>query len=145
MERPLMMVIKDTHKLWADYMKSFAAEAGVPESYRMVLTFLLRNPGASQKDIAEHRRIKTASVSQIVKEMQQNGYVKKEANDQDQRYVKLYLTEKGEACANELRGKILRADEKITEFLSPEREQELIDAMNECSCTVRKQATENKR
>ena len=90
-----MLLIRDTYRLWANYMKGVAARAGVPDSYRMVLTFLLRNPGVSQKELAAHCGITTASVSQTVKEMGLTGYLKKEADDKDLRYVRLYLTEKG--------------------------------------------------
>lgn len=55
-EKPLMLLIRDTYRLWANYMKGVAARAGVPDSYRMVLTFLLRNPGVSQKELAAHCR-----------------------------------------------------------------------------------------
>ncbi len=139
MNRPLMMTIKDTYKLWTEYMRSIALELGIPDSYRMVLTFLLRNPGASQKEIAQFRNITTASVSQIIKEMQLKGYVKKEIDDKDQRYVKLYLTEKGIACANELKKKISAADEKITLLLTPQREEEIIAYMLKLSEIIEKE------
>lgn len=132
-EKTLMRAVKNTYKLWTEYMKTVAAEAGIPNSYRQVLIYLRHHPGASQKDIAAFRDITMASVSSIVKDMQQMGYVRKETDPEDQRYVRLYLTDKGAACEEKLREKLRMADEKITECLTPEREQELIDRMNELS------------
>ncbi|MCD8018370.1 MAG: MarR family winged helix-turn-helix transcriptional regulator [Clostridiales bacterium] len=132
-QKPFMMVIRNTYKLWSDYMKSIAMEAGIPDSYRMVLTYLLRHPGANQKDIAIYRDVKTATISQAVKEMQLRGYLEKESDPDDQRYVKLYLTEKGRTCAEELHQRIQHADACITEFLTPEREREMIGIMQELS------------
>lgn len=142
MEQPLMLVIKNTYKLWGEYMKSIALESGVPDSYRMVLTFLLRNPGANQKELAEYRNITTASISQTVKEMLLTGYLKKAADDRDQRYVRLYLTEKGEACAREIRRRIHIADEKITQLFTREREAEIIGAMAELSEIIKREFLE---
>lgn len=120
-----MLLVRDTYRLWANYMKGLAAEAGVPDSYRMVLTFLLRNPGASQKELAAHCGITTASVSQTVKEMALTGYLKKEPGQKDLRYVRLYLTEKGEACAKGIRENIRRADARISRRLTQEKEAQL--------------------
>ncbi|MCD7814620.1 MAG: MarR family winged helix-turn-helix transcriptional regulator [Lachnospiraceae bacterium] len=139
MEKTLMRTVRNTWKLWAEYMKSVAAQAGIPDSYRLVLTFLLRHPGASQKELAEFRNITTASVSQIVKEMELTGYLEKRTDPKDQRYVNLYLTEKGEACAEELHRSIHLADERITQMLTPERERELIKQMEELSRIIEKE------
>ncbi|MCC8045124.1 MAG: MarR family winged helix-turn-helix transcriptional regulator [Clostridiales bacterium] len=139
MEKTLMRTIRDTYKLWTDYMKSIAAEAGIPDSYRLVLPYLLRHPGASQKELAQFRGITTASVSQIVKEMELTGYLEKRTDPRDQRYVNLYLTKKGEDCAGELHRKLCEADEKITELLTPERERELMERMWELSDIIKEE------
>ena len=142
MEKPLMLVIRNTYRLWANYMKTVAAEAGVPDSYRMVLTFLLRHPGASQKELAAHCGITTASVSQTVKVMQMTGYLKKETDDRDQRYVKLYLTEKGAACAAEIRRIIAKADAQVSALLTEEKERAIREMMAELACIIEKELPE---
>ena len=139
MDKPLMLAIKNVYKLWASYMRLLAAETGIPDSYRMVLTFLLRHPGASQKELAAHCGITNASVSQTVKEMQMTGYLKKETDDRDQRYVKLFLTEKGTSCAAEIQEKIHGADERITALLTREREEEMLGMIQELSHLLEKE------
>ncbi len=142
MDKTLMQTVKSTHRLWIKYMKSIAAQVGIPNSYRLVLTFLLHHPGASQKEIAEFRHITTASVSQIVKEMELTGYLRRETDARDQRYVHLYLTEKGAACAEELHRRLTAADEKITQVLTPEKEQELVGLLQELSEIIEKELPE---
>lgn len=139
MEKPLMLVIRDTYKLWSNYMRMVAAGAGVPDSYRMILTFLLRNPGASQKELAAHCGITTASVSQTVKEMGMTGYLKKESDPLDQRYVKLYLTEKGTSCAEQIREKIRRADGQISARLTWEKEQQMRELLAQLERIIEKE------
>lgn len=126
-----MLCIRDIYKLCQEQMRAVAAGVGVPDSYRMVLTYLHRHPGANQKDIAAFRNITTASVSQIVKEMQLTGYLRKEADTSDQRYVHLYLTERGEACAREILQRVRSIDAGITARLTPAREAQLLELLEE--------------
>lgn len=139
MDEPLMLMIRDTYRLWSNYMKKIAAEEGIPDSYRMVLTFLLHHPGSSQKEVAEYRNITTSSISQTVKEMVLTGYLTKESDGKDQRYVRLFLTEKGETCAREIRRKVQCADRKISGLFTEEREQQMKKLLLELSGILEKE------
>lgn len=139
MDKPLMLTMKETYKIWADYMKYISVDVGVPDSYRMVLTFLLRNPGASQKEIAFHRNITMASVSQIIKNMQYEGYLEKKTDSRDQRYVQLYLTDKGKECAKQIRDRMDSADEKISKLFTPEKERLMKQLLAELSEILKKE------
>lgn len=137
--RPLMLVIKHTYKEWTNYMRKLALEAGIPESYRMIIMYLSRNPGASQKDLAEYCEMTPAAVSQIIMEMQLTGYINKETSLSDKRLVHLYLTEKGKSSADRVRTKIHEADKIITSAITREKEEELIEALNLLSDTIRRE------
>lgn len=136
MERTMMMLIGDTYKLWTEHMKSIALASGIPDSYRMVLTYLLYNPQASQKEIAEYRNIRMASVSRTIKEMQLNGYLEKESDENDLRYVKLTLTEKGRQCAESIQRQVDQSDEQILRQFGADKEQEIIRQMRELSAII---------
>ncbi len=137
--RPLMLVIKHTYREWTNYMRKLALEAGIPDSYRMIVMYLSRNPGASQKDLAEHCQMTPAAISQTIKEMQLTGYINKEASKEDKRLVQLYLTEKGRSSADRIRTKIHQADRIITSAITKEKEEELIEALNLLSDTIRRE------
>lgn len=93
--RPLMLEMKCTARAWDDYIRRLAAEAGVPDGYRATLMFIARNPGASQKSVAEHNRVTSAAVSQTVRDMIADGYLYRESDSEDLRASRLFLTEKG--------------------------------------------------
>jgi len=137
--KPLMLTIKQTYKEWANYMRKLALEAGIPDSYRMIIMFLARNPGASQKKIAEHCQKTYASISQTVKAMLQADYLTKEINTADQRYAQLYLTEKGQSGVNRIKNKIHEADRIITSVITPEKERDMIDLLDKLNETIRKE------
>ena len=138
-ELPFMMTVMHIHKEWQNYMKKLAQESGIPDSYRMIIMFLSRKPGASQKDLAAFCGTTYAAVSQTIKEMVSNGYITKEVSETDQRYSVLYLTDKGKECAERTLKRIHDADAVITETLGKEKEREMVKVLESLSETIRKE------
>lgn len=136
--KTVMMAINRTRRAWLEHTKAVALEIGIPDSYRTVIMYLSREPGANQKNIAEFANITTAAVNQTVKEMITNGYLEKQTDEADRRYTKLYLTEKGKETANKLREKIRVSDEVITSAISPEKEEEIIELLDKIHDCIRR-------
>ena len=133
--RTLMMALGRTRRAWMNHTKSVALSLGIPESYRVVIMYLSRNPGANQRIIAEFSNVTTSAINQTVKGMIADDYVQKETDGCDRRNSKLFLTEKGEQVALLLREKLHRSDEKITNMITPEKEAEIIailDRIHDC-------------
>lgn len=126
MDEPLMRTLLHTAKEWNAYRRKISQEIGIPDSYRMILMYLSRHPGASQKEIAEFRGITTSSVNQTVKEMLLTGYLEKKTDEADLRCCKLYLTELGMNYASQIRQRIEQAEEKISHLITPEKKKEVI-------------------
>jgi len=128
--RTLMMAIGRTRHAWMNHTKSVALSIGIPESYRVVISYLARNPGANQRKIAEFSNVTTSAINQTVKNMIADGYVQKETDDCDRRNTKLFLTEKGEEAALLLREKLHKSDEVITALITQEKEAEIIAVLD---------------
>lgn len=124
---------------WNNYMREIALSVGIPDSYRPVIMFLQRNPGASQRSIAEFEDVTTSAINQIVKNMLAEGYLRKESDPSDKRSCKLYLTEKGENAACRLRERLDKADDAITAFVGEEREKELMDLLHQLTEFIQKE------
>jgi len=129
-KKTLMMAIGRTHKAWVDHMRKCALEVGIPDSYRTVIMFLSRNPGANQKQLAEFSNKTTAAINQTVKEMLSDEYLRKETDQSDQRYTRLFLTQKGEEKSEKLRERLHSSDEAITSLITEDKEQELISLLD---------------
>lgn len=137
-KRSVMMAVSRTRRAWADYTKTVALEIGIPASYRTVISFLARHPGANQKNIAEFADITTAAVNQTVRDMITDGYVKKETDENDKRYTKLYLTEKGAVTAAKVRERLFHSDDVITAAITPEKEAEMIELLDKIYDCIRR-------
>lgn len=118
-------------------MRRCALEVGIPDSYRTVILFLSRHPGANQKMLAEFSDKTTAAINQTVKEMLAGQYIRKETDETDQRYTKLFLTEKGQQKAELLRNRLGQSDDKITAAVTEEKERELIAMLDELYRVIR--------
>ncbi len=138
-KKPLMLALMETTREWKNYMRKIALEAGIPDSYRMIVMHLAKFPGANQKELAERSHKTTAAISQTIKEMQYTGYILKETDEKDKRLCKLYLTEKGIESAARARERLMRADALITSIVTEEKEKELVEFLADLSEMIRKE------
>lgn len=135
----LMYGMARTRTAWNEHLRKIALEEGIPDSYRPVIMFLHRNPGSSQKNIADFLNVTTSAVNQVVKNMADENYLQKEADPADKRSFKLYLTDRGESIACCLRKRIDDADDAITSFVGTEKEEELLMLLHELTDFIRKE------
>lgn len=134
----LMHGISRARCAWSDHVREISLAEGIPDSYRQVIMFLHRNPGASQRGIAEFVGVTTSAINQVVKSMQEEGYLRKEADPSDKRSCRLFLTDAGEDAACRLRRKLDESDEAITAFIGEEREKELTELLHQLTDFIRK-------
>lgn len=134
----LMRSIARARGAWTNHVREIALSEGIPDSYRTVLMYLLRHPGASQRNIAEFAGITTSAVNQTVRSMQEEDYLRKETDLSDKRNSRLFLTEKGSAIAIRVYEKLDAADDAITAMLGAEREAELITLLEQLADYIQK-------
>ena len=77
-----------------------------------VLGLLAYKDGLSQREIAEHLRIKPPTVNVTVQRLEKAGFLFRKADEKDQRVSRIYLTEKGKQ-AKERGMKRVEENEKI--------------------------------
>ena len=137
-----MRSVAKARSAWQDHVRQIALEEGIPESYRTVLMYLLRHPGANQRNIAEFAGITTSAVNQTVKLMLEEEYLNKETDPTDKRHSKLYLTEKGESIAQRVFHRLDASDDAITAMIGAEKEAELIALLENLAEFIRKDLTQ---
>ena len=136
--KTLMRAVATARSAWQNHVRDIALAEGIPDSWRTVLMFLLRHPGSSQRNIAEFAGVTTSAINQVVKSMQEEGYLRKEVDPCDKRNSRLSLTEKGADVATKLFEKLDAADDAITAMSGPEKEAELIALLERMADYIRK-------
>ena len=95
--------------------------------------FLLRiadKPGISLLSLAQEGYFDKGTTTRAVKKLEEQGYVRRVADEKDKRIIRLYATEEAQRILPEIRGMLMRWHEKLTEGLS-EAEQETADRLLE--------------
>lgn len=77
------------------------ADTGVYRSQHQMLMYISDHPHASQKDLAEHHRISTATVAVTLKKLEKGGFIRREVDEQDNRYNHICLTDRGKQIVKE--------------------------------------------
>lgn len=139
--KTLMRAAGAARRAWKQYVREIAWSEGIPESYRTVLMYLHRHPGAGQRSIAEFSGVTTSAVNQTVKSMLAEGCLRKEPDESDKRGTRLYLTEKGEETAAKLYRKLDAANDAITALLGAQKEAEMIELLEKVTEYIRKDLT----
>ena len=129
----LMRAVGRLRRSWNNHVRQITLAEGIPDSYRTVMLFLERHPGASQRNIAEFADVTTSAINQTVKSMLQEDYLQKQTDPTDKRNTKLYLTEKGSGVAARLYEKLSASDDSITAMIGAEKEAEMIEFLNQLS------------
>lgn len=112
-------------------MKTLGLTHGQPR----VLRYVSQNEGCMQADVARYYHIKASTVSQIVDDLERNGFLRKRQAENCRRSASLSLTDKGKQCYEKLNTAQLGLQDKMLTGFS-EEEKELFRKMIE-------QATEN--
>ncbi len=134
-----MMELMHLSRIWSEKARAAALFCGIPDSYRKIVMYLSRHPGASQKETAQFCGITTAAVNQTVKDMESKSYIRRESNETDKRASRLYLTEKGVSASEEVKKKLGEYDSLIASKLGSEKEKELASTLKELSVYIERE------
>nr|WP_315024516.1 MarR family transcriptional regulator [uncultured Aminipila sp.] len=94
------------HRLNRQMHRSFHREGrgkgGIYHGQANLLLIILKNDGASQRDLAEQLDVRPSSMTEMLTKLEQSGMVLRKQDDKDQRVMRIYLTEEGKRAAEEI-------------------------------------------
>jgi len=81
---------------------------------------LWQDDGITQRKICEHLKCEPPTVTNMVKSLEQNGFVYRKRDEQDARATRIYLTDKGKEAEKPVDLKWKQAQDKLLDSISPE-------------------------
>ena len=72
-------------------------QIGTSRSHGVIICEVGANHGISQTELADKLKVRTASMTYIIKQLEELGWIYRERDMDDQRVVRVYLTEAGKA------------------------------------------------
>jgi len=74
---------------------TFTGQIDIPRGQSMVLCVIARQAGLTQSEIAEELLVQGATVSNMLQKLEESGLVTRHRDPEDNRLVRVYLTEEG--------------------------------------------------
>lgn len=81
---------------------------------------LHQNSGMSQRELAKKMKLTPSTITSGIKKMEKQGLIERRPDEQDQRIMRLYLTEKAENCLEQVWDVINKTEEMLVSGFSIE-------------------------
>ena len=100
--------VNDTSFLFGKFVAKELESIGMRASYRHVMKPLMEADGLTQLDLVKITKLKAPTISITLRNMEREGIVRREKNDNDRRETHVFITDKG----REMHAKVLEAFDK---------------------------------
>ena len=95
-DEPIGCLFQHTNRLFQELRRRLASLHGLEEAQPRIMGILAHDPGISQRELSERLAITPASTTAQVQKMEIQGLIQRRPDPDDQRALRLYLTEKGQ-------------------------------------------------
>lgn len=128
------MELSDTSKRLHDCLRKASEAVGLPASYRMFLFHLHHGDGLTQLELARRVKQSPPSVSVTLQKMERDGLLRRQTDEQDQRTIRVYLTEAGRELNERNHDAMLEVDNRLINGFTQEEQESfksMLKRMNE--------------
>lgn len=105
-------------------MEKLFDSTGVFQGQHRMLMCISDNEFVSQKEIAAHMKISTATVAVSLKKLEKGGYIEKIVDENDNRLNKIVLTDKAKAIVNDSKKMFDTVEDTMFKNFSNEEKQQ---------------------
>jgi DNA-binding MarR family transcriptional regulator len=106
----------------AAFKQVYVAEVGASPLAAWMLSLLVARDGQTQHELTAQMRVDPSMVTRTVQEMEgEHGWVRRARDPDDNRLVRVYLTESGRTRARGLIERVADMERRLTRGLSAER------------------------
>ena len=108
------------HRQSQVYINRALREFDITSAEYSFLLFLYHKEGITQDELSLHLYIDKSATARAVKSLEQKGYVTRDKDDEDKRFNRVYLTEKAKHFRDEIRKRVWKWSEFLTEDIDEE-------------------------
>jgi len=119
---------KISSKMRRDYSESLR-ELNLYVGQDNLLCRLWSDDGITQMQLREHLKCEPPTVTNMVKSLEQNGFIHRKKDPEDARAMRIYLTDKGKAIEESVNFKWQQQQNKLLDSISTEERLVLKDLM----------------
>ena len=101
-------------------LKAFERDTGVSPGKYFVLRMLARKDGISQGELCNRFEVDPSRITRLAKSLEKENLVRRERDPEDNRVVRMYLTEEGHRTIGEFAGRHERFERRVRGAVSEE-------------------------
>ena len=119
-KEPPSRIINEISRLFAAKMRESESEM-TQESVRLIIICLAHGDGITQLDLVKKTHLSPPTVSITVKKLENLGYISRVSDAEDQRAVRVYLTDKGRQLDDSARNAVHNINNILMQGITPEQ------------------------
>ncbi len=110
-------------RLTGDRLRVKMEKIGVHRAQGLVLLQLCHRDGISQRQIIQARHVSPATMTNMLQRMERDGWITRERDSNDQRMVRVYLTEKAKSFRKEAQQTFREMEEELASVYTDEEKE----------------------
>ena len=114
------MELAMTSKRLHDCLRKAGEQVGVSQSYRGILVHLEHEDGLTQLDLSRRTNVSPPTISVTLQKMERAGLLERRSDPNDQRSIRVYLTEAGHETNRRIHGELYKVDMQLEMGFSEE-------------------------
>jgi MarR family transcriptional regulator, organic hydroperoxide resistance regulator len=118
----LLAQVSQVYRTLAD---TFMDQVDMHRAQAGLLCSLYAQDGMTQSEIAEQLSVQGATITNMLQRMEESGWVVRLRDPDDNRLVRVYLTEAGRIKERAIHKRFLEMEDRIFEGVSPENREQL--------------------
>ena len=122
-EPTIGMELSFTSKRLHDCLRKAGEHVGLSQSYRGIMFQLEHEDGLTQLELARRTNVSPPTVSVTLQKMERAGLLERRPDENDQRSIRVYLTQDGHALNDRIHGEFQKVDMQLVEGFSEEEKQ----------------------
>jgi MarR family transcriptional regulator, organic hydroperoxide resistance regulator len=116
----ISFILMEVCKLRRAISDSMLNEIGLHVGQEMFFVSILHEEGATQSEIAEHLHVQRATVTNMLRRLEEGELIERRGDPDDQRLLRVYLTDKGRAIQQQLQQVWYSIEDQTTRNMTPE-------------------------
>lgn len=123
MKNSIGRLISILHRQSQIYINCVLKEYAITSAEYAFLLYLYRKDGLTQDDLSTYLYIDKSATARAIKSLEEKGYIIRNKDSVDKRCNRVYLSEKAKSHEDEIKRRVLR----WSEFLTEDMDEETID------------------
>ena len=129
LSRNFGFILHDVARLLRTTFDRRVRELGLTRSQWWVLNHLFRNNGVTQSELAEILEVEKPTLGRLLDRLEQKGWVRREADANDRRAKRVFLTQEVEPAIKAMRAAAAEMRRDAVAGLSIEQQERFVDAL----------------